>query len=50
MENIKGAGAAHEWSVMNIINQRMMEAWRRTGKTQVNLGRQIGVKMAEWVE
>ena len=45
MEFIKGAGAAHEWSVMNSNNQRMMEAWRRTKETQVNLGRQIGVKM-----
>ena len=55
MANVKGAGmtgavAAHEWQVLNDANKAMIAAWARSPETQVNLGRQIGVKMAEWVE
>ena len=54
MANVKGAGkgavAADEWSALSDINKRMIAAWARSPETQVNLGRQIGLQMAEWVE
>ena len=50
MEFVKGGGAADEWSAMNTNNQRLMAAWFKNGETQVNKGRKIGVKMAEWAE
>ena len=50
MEFVKGGGASDEWSAMNIVNQRMMAAWKKSAETQVNTGRQIGVRMAEWTE
>ena len=55
MENIKDAGATgkppeDEWYEMNERNKARMREWRRGPHTQVNVGRQIGVQMAEWVE
>ena len=50
MEFVKGGGASDEWSAMNTVNQRMMAAWKKSAATQVNTGRQIGVRMSEWIE
>ena len=55
MENIKGAlqsgqTAAAEWDVLNCKNKRMVDDFVKSGKTQVNVGRQIGVKMVEYVD
>ena len=50
MEHVKGGGAAQEWDSMNTRSQRLMAAWFKNGETQVNKGKNIGVKMAEWAE
>ena len=48
--DLGGATAADDWQVMNSRNQRMMADFMKSSETQVNKGRQIGVKMIEWTD
>ena len=50
MVSVKDAGSAKEWEAMNNKNREKMAAWLKSKETKVNLGRQIGVPMIEWVE
>ena len=53
MRNVKtdhGGMAAEDWEEMNSRNGRMMADFCKSSQTQVNQGRQIGVRMIEWVD
>ena len=53
MKNVKnnfGGTAAEDWEMMNSRNRKMMSEFMESDRTQVNQGRQIGVRMIEWVD
>ena len=48
--DLGGAAAADDWQMMNSRNKRMMADFMKSSRTQVNQGRQIGLRMIEWTD
>ena len=50
MRNIQGGGGSKEWEVLSQNNIRMMNEFMKSSGTQVNCGKEIGVRMVEELE